>query len=443
MLNFLFTKTPLLLLVQSFWRDEAFSYLLAKKNLVDIVFLTAHDFNPPLYYFLLHFWMKIFSHSEIAIRSLSLIAFWATLYVVFLILTQIFKFKFLKSCLYLLFFIFNPLLLSFALEARMYTLFSFFATLSFYAFYKNKPRLYIISTVLGLYTHYFMIFVVVSQIIYLVFVKLKKNPFRFNARIIFSPFIFFIPWMIFTASQGQYPTSFWIAKTTWDDIPYVPVIIFTGYEKQFHYLGETRNGGIPSLTYFSIALLIVIVLGAFIYRNRVKNKDGFLYNYLFIWAFFTPMLLFFISFVQPIFLPRYFIFSTVGLLLLLIFVFDRFPSILKITVVILLIFYATNFKDLKIKLQPKANFAQTIGEIKKLAKKDDLLYVTSELNYHTAQYYFDENRVYIFGKTYEEIPNYVGKILISQSAIATSLPRYPKKAFILKDDLTYNIQAIY
>lgn len=436
MINFLFTKTPLLLLIQSFWRDEAFSYLLAKKNLVQIIFLTAKDFNPPLYYFLLHFWMKIFGSSEIAIRSLSLAAFWATLYVVFLILSQIFKFKFSKSCLYLLFFVFNPLLLSFAFEARMYTLFSFFATLSFYALHKNKPKLYIISTVLGLYTHYFMIFAVSSQLIYLALLKLKRIHISFNVRFIITLFIYFMPWMIFVASQGQYPASFWIAKTTWDDILYIPAIIFTGYEKQFHYR-------IPTLIYFSIAQIMAIILGAFIYRTQVENKNRFLYIYLFIWALFTPLLLFFISFVHPIFLPRYFIFSTVGLILLLIYVFDRFPSILQIMVIVLLISYAAHFKDLKIKLQPKANSAYTIGEIKKLAKKDDLLYVTSELNYHTAQYYFDENRVFIYGKTYAEIPNYVGKILIPRSAVVTTLPPYPKKAFILKDDLTYDIQAIY
>ena len=65
MLNFIFTKTPLFFLTQSFWRDEAFSYFMAKKNISEIIFLTAKDFNPPLYYSILHFWIKIFGGSEI------------------------------------------------------------------------------------------------------------------------------------------------------------------------------------------------------------------------------------------------------------------------------------------------------------------------------------------------------------------------------------------
>jgi len=134
MLNFLFTKTPLFFLTQPFWRDEAFSYFMAKKNIFEMLFLTAKDFNPPLYYFILHFWMNIFGSSEIALRSLSLLFFWGTICIVFLFLNNIFKMKERKSSIYLILFIINPLLLYYAFEARMYSMLAFFATLSFYAF---------------------------------------------------------------------------------------------------------------------------------------------------------------------------------------------------------------------------------------------------------------------------------------------------------------------
>src|SRR3989339_1180240 len=145
MLNFIFTKTHLFFFTQSFWRDEAFSYFMAKKNVSEIIFLTAKDFNPPLYYLILHFWIKIFGGSEIALRSLSIIFFWATIYVAFLFLNDIFKIKLKKSFFYLIFFIVNPLLLYYAFEARMYTMFAFFASLSYYAFFKKDYRLYLLS----------------------------------------------------------------------------------------------------------------------------------------------------------------------------------------------------------------------------------------------------------------------------------------------------------
>ena len=166
MLAFLFTQSPLAFLIQSFWRDEAFSYFLAKKNIFEIIGLSASDFNPPLYYIIMHYWQKIFGPSEISLRGFSFIFFWATLYIIFLFLQEIFRLNFRKSILYLLLFLINPFLNYYAFEARNYTLLAFFATLSYFALAKKNYRLYIWSTVLGLYTHYFMLFVVFSQITY-------------------------------------------------------------------------------------------------------------------------------------------------------------------------------------------------------------------------------------------------------------------------------------
>jgi uncharacterized membrane protein len=75
MLDYLFTKTPLIFLTQNLWRDEAFSYLLAKEPISKMLPLTAGDFSPPLYYIVLHYWMSIFGTSEVALRSLSTLFF--------------------------------------------------------------------------------------------------------------------------------------------------------------------------------------------------------------------------------------------------------------------------------------------------------------------------------------------------------------------------------
>lgn len=62
MISFLFERTPLAYLVSSFWRDEAFSYLMAKQPLFSLLWSTAQDSNPPLYYLLLKVWMGILGH---------------------------------------------------------------------------------------------------------------------------------------------------------------------------------------------------------------------------------------------------------------------------------------------------------------------------------------------------------------------------------------------
>ena len=57
---------------QGLWYDEAFSVYLAQFNLADITARTAADIQPPLYYYLLHFWMVLASEREFALRFFSL-----------------------------------------------------------------------------------------------------------------------------------------------------------------------------------------------------------------------------------------------------------------------------------------------------------------------------------------------------------------------------------
>ncbi len=74
-ISFINNHTPLLYLTQSLWRDEAFSVWITQDSLGEVIRRTGGDFNPPLYYILLHFWMRIFGRSEVTLRSLSLVFF--------------------------------------------------------------------------------------------------------------------------------------------------------------------------------------------------------------------------------------------------------------------------------------------------------------------------------------------------------------------------------
>src|SRR4051812_6025951 len=68
-----------------FWMDEAITTGIASHPLSAIPGLLRHDGSPPLYYFLLHFWIQAFGASETATHWLSLlfglltipVGFWA------------------------------------------------------------------------------------------------------------------------------------------------------------------------------------------------------------------------------------------------------------------------------------------------------------------------------------------------------------------------------
>ncbi|MEK7597499.1 MAG: glycosyltransferase family 39 protein [Patescibacteria group bacterium] len=439
MLTWLFTKTPLLFLTQPFWRDEAFSYFMAKKNIIEMIFLTVKDFNPPLYYFILHYWMKIFGGSEIALRSLSIVFFWATIYVAFLFLNKIFKMKERKAFFYLILFIINPLLLYYAFEARMYSMLAFFASLSCYAFYKKNNRLYLFSTIAGLFTHYFMLLVVFSQIFILIInrknIKFIKNKFVYLSLLVFSP------WLVFFFSQNKLQSSFWIEKPHLKDIFVLLGIIYTGNESAF-YPGELVVKIQNNVMYSSLVLLFITAIGIYLYIKKLSKKDRPHFQMLFIWGVGISLIVGLVSFIKPLYFPRYLIFTTVGLLLLIIFILEKINIYLRAVLFAILIVLTFSYQKLQIEYRKKTDLRKVLREIQVIANKKDFIY-TDDLDFFTAQYYLKNNNVYIYGKSYQDIPAYNGKVLIPKENVATNLPFYPQKAFILKSNGKYSIQAMY
>lgn len=432
MINFLFTKTPLFFLTQSIWRDEAFSYLISKKSLLEIIQLTVKDFSPPFYYFILHFWMKIAGHSEIALRLPSFLAYLGVIYLAFLIFTDIFKFSLKKAYLYLLLFIFNPLLIIYAFEARMYTFFAFFTILSFYAYLTKKKHLYLAAAILGLFTHYFMLLVVLFQLLHS----------RFKFKPAFISLITFLPWIIFifinkSGSDGM----FWIKPVSLKDLLYLPSVLFTGYETNYGIVKATLSGLLMEIVRYSVAISILVGTSLYFTLKKIKTRNRTLLFLLLIWSFGFALTIFVVSFYKPLYIPRYLIFSTVGYLFLIVYVTDRLPKVMKAISLMILLFISFKFLSYQLQYDHKPDLRKPLNEIKKLAGSKDSVFVTSELDYFVAQYYFDEKRVYIYNKTYKEIPDYVGKVLIKPSSIAPALPLYPKKAFILNGDRTYDIRA--
>lgn len=492
MLEYLFTKTPLSFFIQNLWRDEAYSYLLAEKPIGEIIKLTVSDFSPPLYFILLHFWMNVFGTTEVMLRSLSFIFYAGLLYVIYLILTDIFTFSKIKSILYLLVFILNPFLTFYAFEARMYMLVTFFIALSYYAFWSKKKKLYILSMACALYSHYFAAFILIAHFLEILlfnytfsanFKPFKLHIFHKKDTLTLKPLIFagllFVPWFLFfVTSRNVSDGSFWIIEPPTKDFWYVPFVLFTGYERVFGEYYHGKAGYTPfhtdllKLLYVIILSPFLIYIGSIILKSSqkkyvkssifenisilVQNAYHFIKTHriltsLVMWAFMTPYLLFFLSFVmQPYYLPRYFIFATVGFLLLLIYAFDHLIQYKKhivfklagVALFLFLLFYTQKFNTLNLKYRSKRNVSRMAQEIKGLMHDSDYAYVTSELDYHLYQYYISEDKIKIYGKTYEEIPQFVGKVLIPQESIATQYPIYPQRAFVIYYNW-YTTKALY
>lgn len=105
---------------RTLWLDEAYSALLAQRSISEIHQALRFDASPPLYYDLLHIWRSTFGESELALRSLSLVAT-----VLGTVTVYRFACRFWNretggtvACL----FAFSPLTVLYSQEARNYTL---------------------------------------------------------------------------------------------------------------------------------------------------------------------------------------------------------------------------------------------------------------------------------------------------------------------------------
>ncbi|MDO8688662.1 MAG: glycosyltransferase family 39 protein [Dehalococcoidia bacterium] len=176
---------------QSIWTDEGFVFGLASRSLSELIAVwnispqegyaslsrlgqdlaglaVETDIHPPLYYFLVHFWMDVAGRSEFALRFPSVFFGALTLPLMYAWGKRLAgSGAALIACgLGAL----SPFYLDFSQQVRMYTLVTFLAVLSMYCFHRaftDGRRLhwigYTLSICLALYTHYFAITVVLVQ----------------------------------------------------------------------------------------------------------------------------------------------------------------------------------------------------------------------------------------------------------------------------------------
>jgi mannosyltransferase len=151
---------------RSLWLDEVWSFKFASMNLMEILGSPDKP-NPPLYYTILHFFLK-FGKDEFTLRLPSVIAGISCIPLVYKVGSDFFNHRVGLLSAFLL--ATSPFFYWHAQEARCYTLFTLFSLLSLIFFY-NALRTtdaaiwigFIISTSLGIYTHYYAFFLILIE----------------------------------------------------------------------------------------------------------------------------------------------------------------------------------------------------------------------------------------------------------------------------------------
>jgi len=212
----------------SIWLDEAYSIHVSHENLSGIIDEASNDVHPPLYYFLLHYWMKLFGDSERSARMLSAIFGILSLLLIYRLTELLFdRQTALISTLFLAFSHFN---IEFSQETRMYSLLVMLALASVYFFLKlfegRSSRIlvaYLASSILLMHTHVYGLFIIAAENIFFLTLyfssrELFKKVFK---RWLLSEtvlFLLFLPWLTVLARQVlRVRKGFWIPRPTWNE----------------------------------------------------------------------------------------------------------------------------------------------------------------------------------------------------------------------------------
>lgn len=431
LLQFLLTHTPLLYFTQSVWRDEAYSILAARQPLFH--FLSSLTFEPPLYYILLHFWIKVFGTSEIATRSLSLLGFLIAVSVIVVWSEKRFGKHFL-SWITPVTFLLNPMLLYYAFEVRAYGWFMAFIALAMYGYLEKKWIIFTTATLLGFYTHVYMIFFpvvttlhfLITEYRYFSLTNLTKNLYM---RSIALMALGMSPWFLLSAGNVSKLSSSWYFPVDFHLVMSVLGNMFIGYEGTPWYLWRWTSYG---------SLILVSLMAILLFLKNQKKTNLFILLLIIVPL---TIVLGFSFLVKPMFVNRYLLPVVFGEILLVVTVIEGIKNksmqIFLTTIYIGFLCYVNIWYP---PLHQKLPIRDTITQINSLKKSSDVVFAMSPLIFFETIYYSTRpESVYLYNPDKIAFPWYVGDSIVKPSQMALDLPLYPTRAFLVHEDGSYTL----
>lgn len=421
-LNFIIYQTPIFYLIQSIWRDEAFSYFMARPNPVQIIINTANDFNPPLYYLLLHVWIQLVGKSDELLRILSFIPHLISVYIAYLLAKRIFSKNY--AIFVGIFTFLNPMLIYYAFEMRMYSLYELFVFASLYFLYVKNWRRYTVACILGLYTHSFFPLVILSYTVYYFLLrKLNKK----QLLLLIKPVLFYIPWIPVIITQFFHSKNSWLFPVDFKLIQSVLGNLFTNFE------------GTPGNDWLYTAFLSLFIL-FFLFIPFRRDRKKFL---LFVTPILLPLglIIGYSILKRPLYVNRYLIsVSVFEIMAISLGIWNIKNKFLKSFCVISWILLIICINIYSPPYRKKTDFKTSFTDINSRIKDTDYIYSRTPIGFLESAYYAkNENKVFVYNPDNITIPNYIGVNVVFPDVSKVNLPPPPSTTYLIEDNAQYSI----
>ena len=160
--------------VQSLWLDEAVTHSLVTRSFGAMLSAIPHsESTPPLYYVLEWVWARLFGSGAVALRSLSALFGAATIVVLAAIAGRLGGRRAALAAAALA--AANPLLIWYSQEARAYALLVLLCAASVWFLVRGQWRGWAVAAALALATHYFAVFVVIPELLWLGWAHARRS----------------------------------------------------------------------------------------------------------------------------------------------------------------------------------------------------------------------------------------------------------------------------
>jgi uncharacterized membrane protein len=429
----------------SLWHDEAFSALLVKYNLSEMMYRIALDVHPPFYYLVLRCWDLFFGNSLFSIRMFSV--FFGVLIVLgtYLLVKEIFKNNRLAlfACLIVAV---NPFQIQYASEARMYTLGTFLIIFSSYFLLKaissirssyemgNKKVywfLYILFASAAIYTHYYIFFSIFAQAIFVLYIILRESKFNIFAFIknkifhysilaYFLIALLYLPWLrTFLKQTGQVQENYWIPAMNFWSIPNT-------------FWKMTAGLSVDSSKFGYILIILMIIISAVIIFVLKEKKQPA--KWLIFFSLIIPFVIAsIVSLKTSVYLDRYFIFvSAFYLIFIALGIFlikNKFIKAIIAAAIILGCLYGFIYSWNSLDIKNKLGMAGAAAYLNQEAIPEDKIFVGSSFVYFTFRYY---NQTSVSPKLYApgELSHFSGTALLSEKDIIKNFQEAEKGEII-------------
>jgi len=293
---------------QSIWQDEAYSVVLARQDVGTIIERQVEDSSPPLYYLLLHIWIRMFGDSELCARLFSALLGICLVAATLFIASRLFRPAvglWAGGMLAV-----APLAVYYSQEARMYSLTPLLAIISVYLCHLMTERpspkrvaWFIVVTAAMLYTQNYGVFVLLAEGLYV----LARRKERRDARpmlALMGVVGAYLPWVLVLSRQVAQNTTPWIPK------PQGRMLFETLLHLTFKSWRLPTTGFLKSIWGIGLVALAALVVSALCLVLRARrsgdaSKQAAIWPVLLVLFYtFVPIACAFIaSYSKPIYVP--------------------------------------------------------------------------------------------------------------------------------------------